>query len=183
MTGTGSQDLPWTLPLTRAHRRAYNLIPVRQPHTESADLEIVHVTPSAVATLRGVLARPVLATGVLFGTRAGGHLTVQAVHVAHPGSTEPFHVDDTYLLGLADAWGQAQPGSDWVGGWVATPLDGPVAPRALDALVRQATAAGLIDYDTPLLVAGWIDGDLTLQAFKLGVGSQPFPVPIGRPVP
>lgn len=97
MTGTG---LPWTLPLTRAHRRAYNLIPVRQPHTESADLEVVHV-----------------------------------------------------------------------------------APGALDALVRQATAAGLIDDDVPLLVAGWIDGDLTLQAFKLGVGSQPFPVTIGRPVP
>ena len=56
MTGTGSQDLPWTLRLTRAHRRAYNLIPVRQPHTESVDLEVVHVTPGAVATLRGVLA-------------------------------------------------------------------------------------------------------------------------------
>ncbi|WP_155300485.1 hypothetical protein [Deinococcus kurensis] len=182
MTGTG---LPWTLPLTRAHRRAYNLIPVRQPHTESADLEVVHVTPGAVATLRGVLARPVLATGVLFGTRAGGHLTVQAVQVAHPGSTEPFHVDDTYLLGLADAWGQAQPGSDWVGSWVTIPIsDGPATPGALDALVRQATAAGLIDYDIPLLVAGWVDGDLTLQAFTLGVGgNQPFPVTIGRPVP
>ncbi|AWT37326.1 hypothetical protein DM785_16550 (plasmid) [Deinococcus actinosclerus] len=184
MSGPGPEALPWTLPLTRAHRRALNVLPIRYPHADPTDLEVVHVIPNAVAALRAALARPVPATGVLFGVRVGGQLTVQGVHVAHPGSTRPFDLDDAYLLGLANAWGQAQPGSDWVGGWVtATDGDG-LAPGALDALARQAATAGLTDHDAPLLVAGWMDGHLTLQAVTRSFGRvQTFPVTTGSGTP
>lgn len=184
MSGPGPEALPWTLPLTRAHRRALSVLPIRYPHAEPADLEGVHVTPDALVALRAALARPVPATGVLFGLRAGGQLTVQGVHVAHPGSTRAFDLDDAYLLGLADAWGQAQPGSDWVGGWVTAPDGDGLAPGALDALARQAATAGLTDHDAPLLVAGWVDGHLTLQAATLIFGRvQTFPVTTGSGTP
>lgn len=184
MSGPGPEALPWTLPLTRAHRRALNVLPIRYPHADPADLEVVHVMPDALAALRAALARPVPATGVLFGVRAGGQLTVQGVHVAHPGSTRAFDVDDAYLLGLADAWGQVRPGSDWVGGWITTPDADGLAPGTLDALARQAAAAGLTDHDAPLLVAGWMDGHLTLQAVTLSFSRvQTFPVTTGSGTP
>ncbi|MCD0165263.1 hypothetical protein [Deinococcus sp. 12RED42] len=151
MSGPGPESLPWTLPLTRAHRRVLNVLPIRHPHADPVDLEVVHVTPDALVALRAALARPVPATGVLFGLRAGG---------------------------------QAQPGSDWVGGWITAPDGDGLAPGALDALARQAATAGLTDHDAPLLVAGWIDGHLTLQAVTLSFGRVlVFPVTTGNGTP
>ncbi|MFT2722252.1 hypothetical protein ACMT4L_19880 [Deinococcus sp. A31D244] len=157
--------------LSRAHRRYLNVLPTAQPGgDEFVLLKSVVLQGPAVSVLRAALDLQAPRTGALFGMRQGGDLSVQYVATGGLAALEPFSIEPVYLLGLTDAYRQVDPRLDWVGHWVTVPEDAfPEAVGTL-ALFREAQAQGLVDRDHPLLIVGWVDGQLTVRAVAAGEG-------------
>ncbi|WP_135230787.1 hypothetical protein [Deinococcus fonticola] len=108
--------------------------------------------------------------GLLLGERRGEHLQVRFILPAgqwHP-SISPFTAWNTlYLLGASEALTPlCDSATDWYGVWVIQP-NSHLPPVATDlTLAEEAQKHGLLNDQHPLLSMGWMDGILTVQAYK-----------------
>ncbi|MVN88515.1 hypothetical protein GO986_17380 [Deinococcus sp. HMF7620] len=162
-----SLPLAYVPPLTRAHLRFLNVLPLAQA-SDVTDLQQLELSPSAQRTLRRFLTVPGIRTGLLFGTRQGDLLRVHAVTLGSPDTIAPFALQPAYVLGLADAFGHLDATLDWVGHWITVPEDQCPDQAARLAWFKRAEALHLVTRDCPLLLAGWVEGQLQLCALRAG---------------
>lgn len=157
--------------ISRAHIELLGLQP-QTPYPEPETLEHIHFLDEA----RFFLMRQMHVTGqwqagVAFGERDGGLLTIMHVAPFAPpverSEHGPFKRNVQYLLGYAEAILATYHGRvDWAAYWLARPNSQALTAQEELLWLKEASDLGLIDSQTPLLIAGYQDGELTVNAYK-----------------
>lgn len=166
--------------LARAHQRFLPLLGQRLSAEDGALAPISNVllTSRSLSLLRDVLELPTVRTGLLFGHRTPGALSVtHAFSGGYGGSPGLFTIDANYALGVTDALRQVDAGLDWVGQWLTVPGDAFVQARQRLAWVEMAQAEGLIGPHYPLVMVGWREGGLVAESvIGLDGGEEAMPI-------
>lgn len=151
--------------LPRAHAQFLPLLPRRQPGSLAPEPpQQIVLQASAATVFRGALEVPRLQGGVLFGHRRGQKLDLHHVHRGgYHDQDDIFAVDPAYLLGLTDAYRQADPGLDWVAQWLILP-GGHWDTMTRVQWVAAARARQTISALCPLVFISWVEGVLTAEA-------------------
>lgn len=157
--------------ISRAHTELLGIQP-QTPYPEPETLEHIHIPEAArYSLIRQMYLTGQWQGGVVFGEREDNLLTL--MHFAPNGprfeqpDSKPFTRNTNYLLGYADAmiatyYGQV----DWAGHWLVRPNSQVMMPQEELHWLQDAHSQGLVDSQTPLLTAGYRDGELDVNAYK-----------------
>lgn len=166
------QHLSTKIPgVSRAHTELLGILP-QTPYPEPETLQHIVVAETA----RHSLIRQMYLTGqyqwgIVFGERDGGilsitHFAPNAPRFEKP-DRRPFQRDTRYLLGYADSLLASHHGHvDWAGHWLVRPNSQLMTQHEELVWLKEAADQGQIDSQTPLITAGWQDGEIVINAYK-----------------
>lgn len=157
--------------ISRAHTELLGILP-QNPNPEPETLQHIVVTVTArYSLIRQMYLTGQYRWGIVFGEREGTvlsitHFAPNAPRFENP-DRQPFQRDTHYLLGYADAVLSAHYGRvDWAGHWLVRPNSQTMTLQEELVWLKEAADQGHIDSQTPLITAGWQDGEIVINAYK-----------------